>query len=163
MLGPLSCPDVQNQSAGERVTSLHPEPAFFSLSMDIVYHQVLGREEGWTQERRKPAPILRLPEELWAVHTQREGEGGLRRRRAKPQASSEPLPHKASCCGFIHVCVCAHTLTAHAHTRPPRTHTSATLTYITHKHTCTLYSYIHATATQHTHTQTHLPSGWPVT
>lgn len=46
MLGLSSCPDVQNQSMRERMASFHPEPAFSSLSMETVYHHILGREKG---------------------------------------------------------------------------------------------------------------------
>ena len=119
---------------------------------------------GGSKRDRSHSPIPRQLGDPWAVHTCRKGEEASRRRRARTEASSEPLPRKTSCGGFIRVCVCTHTLTAHAHAYPPHTRTPLTHPGTTRKYTHTHIYYVHPADTHtHTHACTHGPSGWPVT
>lgn len=80
----------------------------------------------------------------------REGWEGLRRRRDGAEATSEPRDGEAGCGGFIHECVCTHTLIPHAHTRT--THIYITHTHTTHKYTH--YMHTHIQHSHHMHTRT---------
>ena len=122
-----------------------PEPAFSSLSMNIVSHHVLGMGEGWVQGGRSHSPT---GEKQWAVYASREGGEGMRRRGDWSEASSEPLPWRGQMWRFIHGCVrthtfmpCAHTHTAHTYTILTHTTHKCTHhmhTHISHRHTCPL-------------------------
>lgn len=70
LLLPL-CPEPKH--AGE--DSLPPpEPAFSSLSMDIVYHQALGLGEGRMKVGRKPQSYREEPRAFYTVREGREGK-----------------------------------------------------------------------------------------
>lgn len=150
MLGLSSCPDVQNQSMRERMASFHLEPAFSSLSMEIVYHHVLGREKGGGPKRDRSRLLSSGSWKSCGLST-------LKGRERKSWEGEEPNlrpalspSHTRAAVAASYVCVCTraqHTHTHCSHTLLPHSCTSLTHTHShlhshhthagTHSHTCT--------------------------